>query len=324
MPLKRIAKYSIVIVIVLVCALIGAYCYFFYSYMPNHFQKKILPALMKDAGISGFSGKVKSAGAFGANLGELCIGPPESPALKVNSVIIKYHFQNIFMPRKPDITRLELNGLELICRLKDKKLAINNIDIEKFIEQITKHFSGKHKSAIGSWNKTKLKISNGLLHLDWNGTRLLLPFELTFNPEKQNWEIFTADLKFTWREHAVNAELLVDLDSHTTEIKFNAEVEMKKLLDLLEQSKQWDALAEIKLTGLTDLTGKIRFDFAPWQIEDLAVRGISKNCEIHYGELSLYNKKRPSGLNMPLTISLNYDGNDYTLKFKDGLAKKTA
>ena len=180
MPLKRIAKFSIIAVAVVACVLTGAYCYFFFVYMPTHFQKNILPSLMRDAGISGFSGKVKSAGASGANLGELCVGDPKNPALKVRSVMIKYRFQNIFMPRKPDVTSLEFNGLELICRVKDKRFEINNIDIEKFIEQLKKHFSGKHKKAVGSWGNTKLKITDALMHLDWNGTRLLLPFELLF------------------------------------------------------------------------------------------------------------------------------------------------
>ena len=68
-----------------------------------------------------------------------------------------------------------------------------------------KHFSGKHKKAIGSWGSTKLKITDGLINLDWNGTKLLLPFELLFNPEKQNWEVFRADLKFSWREHPIKS-----------------------------------------------------------------------------------------------------------------------
>ncbi len=322
MPLKRIAKFLIITITVLVCVLIGAYCYFFYSYMPNHFQKKILPDLMKDAGISGFSGKVKSAGAFGANLGELCIGDPENPTLKVRSVIIKYHFQNIFMPRTPDITSLEFSGVELICRIRGKRFEINNVDIEKFVEQLMKRFSGKHKKAIGFWGKTKLKVTDGLMHLDWNGTRLLLPFELLFNPEKQNWEIFTAELKFTWREHPVKAELLVDLNKQTTEIKFNARVEMRRLLDLMKRSKQWAALSELKLAGLADLRGDIRFGFSSGEIQKLMISGTSKSCEIHYGALSLYNKRRPSGLKIPLTISVSSDGDDYTWKLRNGLVKK--
>ena len=84
MVMKRIAKISIIAAAVAVCVLAGAYYYFFHIYMPEHFQKNILPSLMKDAGISGFSGKVKSVGASGANLGELCIGDPENPALKVH------------------------------------------------------------------------------------------------------------------------------------------------------------------------------------------------------------------------------------------------
>jgi len=324
MPLKRIAKISIITIVVITCVLTGAYCYFFFVYMPTHFQKNVLPSLMRSAGISGFSGKVKSAGASGANLGELCIGDPENPALKVRSVMIKYRFQNIFMPRKPDVTSIEFNGLELICRVKDKRFEINNIDIEKFIEQLKKHFSGKHKKAVGSWGNTKLKITDALMHLDWNGTKLLLPFELLFNPEKQNWEIFTADLKLSLREHPIKAELLVDLQKQTSEIKFNARTEMKKMLNLIEKSKQLTDLPELKLAGLVDVKGNVSFGFSPWKIKQLMVSATSKNCEIHYGALSIHNKRRPSGQKIPLAISVSSNAKGFIWKLKSGLVKKPA
>ena len=322
MPLKRIAKFSIIITVAIVCVLTCAYYYFFHVYMPAHFQENVLPALMKDAGISGFSGKVKSAGPSEANLGELSIGDPKNPALKVRSVIIKYSFQNIFAPRTPDVTSLEFNGLELVCRMTDKRFEVNNIDIEKFIEQLKKHFSGKHKKAIGSWGNTKLKISNGLINLNWNGTKLLLPFELLFNPEQQNWEIFRADLKFSWRDHPIKAKLLVDLNKKTTEIKFNARTEMKKLLNLVGKSKKFKTIPELKLAGLINLKGNISFGFSPWKIKELKVSGTSKSCEIHYGALSIHNKQRRSAQKIPLTISVSSDGENYIWKLKNGLVKK--
>ena len=322
MPLKRIAKFSIIAASVVVCVLAGVYYYFFHIYMPAHFQKNVLPSLMKDAGISGFSGKVKSAGATGANLGELCIGDPENPTLKVHSVIVKYRFANIFMPKTPEVTNLEFNGLELVCRMRNKRFEVNNVDVDKFAEQLKEHFSGKHKKAIGFWGDTKLKITNGLINIDWNGTRLLLPFELMFNPEKQNWEVFRADLKFSWREHPIKAELLVDLKNKTTEIKFGARTEMKKLLNLVEKSGQFKHLPDLKLAGLIDVEGNISFGFSPWNIKKIMVSAISKNCEIHYGALSIYNKQRRSALKIPLAISVSSsDGENYLWKLENGLVK---
>jgi len=323
MPLKRIAKFSIIAAAVVVCVLAGVYYYFFHIYMPAHFQKNVLPTLMKDAGISGFSGKVKSVGTTGANLGELCIGDPENPTLKVHSVIVKYRFANIFMPDTPEVTSLEFNGLELVCRMKNKRFEVNNIDIDKFAEQLKEHFSGKHKKAVGFWGNTRLKITDGLINIDWNGTRLLLPFELEFNPEKQNWEVFRADLKFNWREHPVKAELLVDLKNKTTEIKFGARTEMKKLLNLVEKSRQLRLLPDLKLAGLIDVEGNVSFGFSPWDIKKIMVSATSKNCEIHYGALSIYNKQRRSALKIPLTISVSSsDGENYLWKLENGLVKR--
>ena len=323
MPLKRIAKFSIIAAAVVVCVLAGVYYYFFHIYMPEHFQKNVLPTLMKDAGISGFSGKVKSAGATGANLGELCIGDPENPTLKVHSVIVKYRFANIFMPRTPEVTSLEFNGLELVCRMRNKRFEVNNIDIDKFAEELKEHFSGKHKKAIGFWGNTKLKVTDGLINIDWNGTRLLLPFELEFNPEKQNWEVFRADIKFSWREHPIKAELLVDLKNKTSEIKFGARTEMKKLLNLVEKSRQFKLFPDLKLAGLIDVEGNVSFGFSPWDIRKIMVSATSKNCEIHYGGLSICNKQRRSALKIPLTISVSSsDGENYLWNLENGLVKR--
>jgi hypothetical protein len=322
MPLKKIAKFSIAGAVVVVFLLAGAYYYFFKIYMPNRFQKEILPSLMRDAGISGFSGKVRSAGPYGANLGELCVGDPKNPTLKVRSVIIKYRFQNIFMPRKPDITSLELNGLELSCRIRDKELEINNIDVQRFIEQLRKHFSGKHKKAIGSWENTKFKVTGGLLHLDWNNSRLLLPFELSFYPGEQSWKTFSADLEFVWRKHPVKADLKVDFENKSSEIEFNASADMKRVLSLLEKSRHLPGLSELNISGEFDINGKVSFGFSPWKMRKLTLSAASKSSEIHYGILALYNKQRPSGLNIPLTISVSSDPDGYTWKLENGLMKK--
>ncbi|MDD5697593.1 MAG: YdbH domain-containing protein [Victivallaceae bacterium] len=322
MPLKRIAKVSIAAIVLIAGILTGAYCYFFYRYLPHRFQEKILPELVREIGISGFSGKVKSAGASGANLGELCIGSPENPTLKINSVIIKYRFRNLLMPHKPDITSLEFNGLELVCRIEGEHFEINHIDIGKFIAQLRDHFSGRHRHAVGSWGNTKLKITNGLMRLDWNGTRLLLPFELLFHPEKQNWETFTADLHCTWRKHPVKAELRVDLDRKTAEISFKARAEMQKTLELIKRTPSPPPLSGLELTGLADLTGNIRFGFTPWKIRQLTIATVSKNCTLHYGTLTLHNERRPSGMSLPLSITVNYDGNEYIWKLRNGLTEK--
>ncbi|MDD5727164.1 MAG: YdbH domain-containing protein [Victivallales bacterium] len=322
MPLKRIAKYSLITAACAVCILIAVYAYFFYVYMPAHFQQEVLPELMKNAGISGFSGKVKSAGAFGANLGELCIGDPENPTLKVHSVIIKYRFRNIFMPRQPDITSIEFKGLELVCRLQNKNFEINNIDLAKFIAQLKEHFSGRHQHAVGSWGNTRLSITDGLMRLNWNGTKLLLPFELHFNPGSQNWESFCVDLKYTWREHPVNAELTVDMRKQQVEISLNARSEMRKLLTLLKKSGRFEVPHGLRLSGLLQLTGKIDFEFSPWKFRKITLSGSSRDCQADYGGLQLGNRKRPSGLKMPVTISIDSAGDAHIWKLENAMLTK--
>ncbi|MCK4981578.1 MAG: YdbH domain-containing protein, partial [Victivallaceae bacterium] len=137
----------------------------------------------------------------------------------------------------------------------------------------------------------------------------------------QNWEIFTADLKLSLREHPIKAELLVDLKKQTTEIKFNARTEMKKMLNLIEKSKQLTALSELKLAGLVDVKGNVSFGFSPWTIKKLMVSAASKNCEIHYGTLSIRNKQRLSGQKIPLAISVSSNGKEFIWKLKSGLVK---
>ncbi|MFA7184472.1 MAG: YdbH domain-containing protein, partial [Victivallales bacterium] len=199
---------------------------------------------------------------------------------------------------------------------------INNIDVQRFIEQLRKHFSGEHKKAIGSWGNTRFKITGGLLHLDWNNSRLLLPFELSFYPGQQDWKTFNADLHFVWRDHPVKAELKTDLENQTAAIKFKACVDIKKALSLIEKSKRLPGLSELDISGEFDVNGNINFGFSPWQMREMAVSGVSKSSEIHYGVLALYNKQRPSGLKIPLAISLSLSGGTYIWKLENGLMKK--
>jgi hypothetical protein len=321
MALKRIAKILIVLSAVFVILLGGLYVYLFHYYMPRHFREEILPRLTREAGIRGFSGNVRRVGAFGADLGELVIGDAENPALKVHSVKIKYNFDNIFLPRNLKISKVTLEGVELSCMIKQKKLEINNVDMQKFISLLKENFIGR-KTSNGPFANAVLKVADGILKLDWQGARFLVPFELDFKPQKKDWTVFETAVKLEWKGKPFVGNAVFNLANSVGNVNISTQMAMPRLLELAEHLNQFKAPDDFQVNGDAKLTGDLRLSLRPLQLREFSLSGTMPEAEIKFGRLVMRNRMLPSGLSVPINFELLRKDGRVTVRMKNVFSRK--
>jgi hypothetical protein len=321
MALKRIAKILIVLSAVFVILLGGLYVYLFHYYMPRHFREEILPRLTREAGIRGFSGNVRRVGAFGADLGELVIGDAENPALKVHSVKIKYNFDNIFLPRSLKISKVTLEGVELSCMIKQKKLEINNVDLQKFISLLKENFIGR-KTSNGPFANAVLKVSDGILKLDWQGARFLVPFEIDFKPQKKDWTVFETAVKLEWKGKPFVGNAVFNLANSVGNVNISTRMAMPRLLELAEHLNQFKAPDDFQVNGEAKLTGDLRLSLRPLRLREFALSGTMPDAEIKFGRLVMRNRILPSGLSVPIDFELLRKDGRVTVRMKNVFSRK--
>ncbi|MFA7232130.1 MAG: hypothetical protein WC071_12740, partial [Victivallaceae bacterium] len=322
MALRRIAKMLLILTVLLVVLLTGLYFYLFYYYMPRNFRDNILPRLTRDAGITGFSGEVRSVGAFGADLGSLVIGDPKAPALTVRSVKVKYRFSNIFLPKKLQINEVMLSGLELSCRVRDNRLFVNDVDLDKFIGLLKNQLAGSEKASSQPFSDATLSITDGILKLDWNGTRFMLPFELISTPVKNDWTVFETKLEVMWKEHKFVIESVFNLGGKQAEVKISARAGLDRLMEWFEYFNQYDLPKDLKLTGDADFDGNLRIGLNPLRMIDVKLTGTVPDGEIEYGKLLLRNRELASGRKVPVRFELTRKERELKLQLYEVFCRK--
>ncbi|QSH42009.1 YdbH domain-containing protein [Lentisphaerota bacterium ZTH] len=323
MALTKVAKVITGLMLTVIILLVAAYYYIFSFYMPQYFGNHVIPRLADEAGIRGFSGKVKRVGVFGADLGQLSIGDTENPALKVESVIIRYKPQSLFSLKRLKINRITLRGVELKCRIRQNKIEINHVNLEKFIQLIRKNFGHSSKSGTGTLAQAKLSISDSKLYIDSSGANHVIPFSLKLKPLKADWSNFEANIKFHRKLYDIDSLLVFNLKDNIAEIAYRLDLQINKLKELFSCLSQWKLPENLNVRGSARVEGVLCIGLEDIKLLRLKCHGVSKDAEFSYGSLRMRNRLKASGIPQQLEFILEKTvGGPFYLRFKNVLCRK--
>ncbi|MCP3965784.1 MAG: hypothetical protein GY750_18510 [Lentisphaerae bacterium] len=323
MALNKIAKVLTGLIITSIILLVCVYFYLFQYYMPRYFSQKVLPRLTKEAGIRGFSGKVKRVGMFGADLGQLVIGDPKNPALKVKSVIIRYKMRNFLILNKLKINSIDLRGVELKCRAGQNTVEINHVNLEKFIQLLRKNFRKASNKKSSALSNARISISDGMLDLSVSDKRYLLPFALKMKPLKKDWTSFDADITVKRKENAVSSHMVFNLASSAVEIGYKMDVALNKLKEFFSYFSRWTLPRDLVFDGNAQIEGSLRIGLKKFKLLRFKCHGVSKDAEFNYGRFKMQNRLRASGMKEPLEFILErVPGDLFYMRLKKVLCRK--
>ena len=316
MSARRSIILSSLIAVVLLTAIGGAYFELVNSYLPDYFQTRILPGLLRDAGIQGFSGTVRNVGLFSADLGSLVIGEASAPALKCQSVKVRYSIMS-FLPDFPaKLREIDLNGVYLRCSIAGEKLIINDIDLEKLTAMFKERMFNPD-GTVGKISIDKIVISDAVLEMNLQGKKYLLPFELLLEPRAADWSLLNIALKVSWRGREISAGTMLNLAGKTADAEFSADVALGRAVELFEYLKIIKLPGNFELDGEAAIKGRFAFEFNPFRVVSFAFDGNSDNCTMKIDRLIFCNELTPDGSNRPLNFKFSKDSLKYLLSVSD-------
>ncbi len=285
-------------------------------YLPRYFQENIIPELTKEAGIRGFSGKVTNVGAFGADLGEMVIGPADNPTLKAQKVTLAYSLQKSWKQGHLVIEQVVFSGVNLKCAIRDGQLVINGIDQEKVLAELQDHFvkpkSGKLLSV------QEIVVRKGLMELELHDKQLLIPFELFLKPQKSNWNNLKAELKIEFDERKISFVMNGHCDQGCIEVEFSGKNSLHKFVELANIIRPGMVPDKGIYEGENSFQGSIAMHFKPkFSISEFKVNGTLDNGRIDAGDLSIRNITLPSGNKKQLSYSIIRSNGKFKVSISD-------
>ena len=316
MSVRRSVILSGLLAVLLLTAIGGAYFNLVNNYLPDYFQNRILPGLLQDAGIHGFSGTVRNVGMFSADLGSLTIGEVSAPALKCQSVRVSYSITS-FLPNFPaKLREINLNGVYLRCAISGDKLVINDIDLEKFTamfkERMFNPDGTSRKLSIG-----KIVISDAVAEMNLQGKKYLLPFELMVEPRSADWSLLNITIKVSWRGREISAGTTLNLSGRTADAEISANVALAPAAELFEYLKIIKLPGNFGLEGDAAIKGRFAFEFNPFRVVSFAFDGTSDNCTMRIDRLVFCNELNPDGAARALRFKFSKDPLKYLLSVSD-------
>jgi hypothetical protein len=300
----------------LVLLLIAGYFIAANYYLPRYFQENIIPELVEEAGIRGFSGKVTNVGAFGADLGEMVIGPPDNPTLKADKVTLAYSLQKSWNRGYLVIDQVVFSGVNLKCAVRNGQLVINGIDREKILAELQDNFVKPKNGKLLSVQA--IVVRKGLMELELYGKKLLIPFELLLTPQDSGWNKLKAELKIELDERTVSIALNGDFEQGKIEAEFNGKISLRKFVELYKLIEPETVPVKGIYEGENSFKGTIALRFKPkLSITEFNISGTLDNGRIDAGDLSIRNITLRSGHKKQLSYSIIRNNGKFNINISD-------
>jgi hypothetical protein len=285
-------------------------------YLPRYFQENIIPELTKEAGIRGFSGKVTNVGAFGADLGEMVIGPADNPTLKAAKVTLAYSLQKSWSRGHLVIDQVVFNGVNLKCAIRDGQLVINGIDQAKILAELQEHFVKPKAGKL--LTVQKVVIRKGLMELELNGRQLLIPFELFITPQDSNWNNLNAELKIEFEQQLISFKMNGHCAQGCIDIGFKGKNSLQKFVEIANVIRPGIVTNSGIYEGENSFHGEVSLHFKPkFSISEFKLNGILENGRIDTGDLSIRNITLRSGHKKQLSYSIIRSNGKFKINISD-------
>ena len=206
---KRIISIFSFVLIFLVLIIFAAMTGFF-IYAPGYLESKIIPDLMKKAGIRLFSLHVRNVGISGAELSAVRFGDGILPVTEIDSIRIDYSPLGLFHRK---IKRVVLSGISIPLEYKDKSFSIKGLNFKN---------AGDGGSSV-DLSIGNVAIRNSRLLFSWEDKKLEFPFDADIMFTGQGLTPDRFLLKLSPRGQVVNITGIINDNKRTMSLSFSSE-----------------------------------------------------------------------------------------------------
>jgi len=234
-----------------------------YLFLPYYLESRLLPQLVAETGISDVAFKVRRVGFFGADLGEVRIGPQPNPALLIRSVQLDYSPDQLYRKK---IDRVVLSGIEIHGQMENGKFSLNEIDPEKVLSNLQSRQKAQPVSGQTSPPvlANRLEIRNAALIIKIKDRLYRVPFEIEITPDNSEYTLFKVAAWLYPRGQKIGSEGKIDLNRRRIRLKTEiSALNLGRFSDIVRLAGDISASGKVNMTATADL------QFAPFQISSL-------------------------------------------------------
>ncbi len=265
--------------------LLGAVYFSATFVLPAYIENSILPDFSRRLATS-LSARVYGIGVSAADIGDIAIGDPQNPAVKIGSVHADYAIPPLLRGK---INRLKINGLELFLEIAHGSIISPGLYPDINISPETKAEPEQALSEISlPIEPESLEISNGIVRINYEGKLLLLAFDLQLLKKSVQAikPLYDFRLHLLPQGEIVSLTGTIDLGNNTCTVNLAADsLDVSKFIFLLPAFENKLPLKTLSIKGNTKIS------LRPFQVE-------SANLQIDPGRLSLGNTSVRFGQDM--------------------------
>ncbi len=222
------------------------------SLLPVWVEGRLNSMLSELAGTSDVHCEVLRFDAFGAELGQLRVGPKESPALLFESCNLRYSPLSLL---RRHIAKLTLSGLDLNCEMKGGLVSLPGMKLSQGKAGPVKNaeplpFAALRQLGALPVSLDLIEVKNAQLSIDGDKFTMLCPFELTLSPDDISWS---------------GAQALLQLQPNGQRIAIEAKASRKDMKMALRAATPKEIrLESIPITAFmplgSDIEGRLSFE----------------------------------------------------------------
>jgi hypothetical protein len=240
--------------------------------LPGALESRIVSILKKDAGISKFTLKLRELDLSGADLGPLCLGSRQNPALIIHSIQVDYSPQELYQKK---IRAIVVNGVELYTEFKNGRLGLRGFDLEKLFNQLQAVYAKSKTTddrSLPSFPQ-RIEINSATLICEINEQTYRIPFEMVTMAQDQAAPILNVLVHLYPRGQAIKISARADLARKRLAAQLAAD-----RLSLLQFADILAPVAGLRVAGIAELDASADFILNPFSIA--SIRGQVKGSAL--------------------------------------------
>jgi hypothetical protein len=251
----------------------------FFIYTPGYLESKIMPDLMKKAGINLFSLHVRNVGISGAELTNVRFGDGILAGIEIDSIRIDYSPLGLFHRK---IEGVVLSGISIPLEYRDKSFSIKGLNFKN---------AGDGASAAGL-SVGSVAIRHSRLLFNWEDKELDFPFDMDLMFTGQDLTPDRILLKLYPRGQVVKIAGKINHDKETASLWFSSEdFLLDAFSDIIKDTTGLNA------GGLINFNVSTEVSFNPFHVSRINASLQLKRGDIGYKNLRLasnYNGDKES------------------------------
>jgi hypothetical protein len=289
MNLKKVFKTLLAAALVFIVVLVVLW-----QFLPVFIETNILPGLAEENGIGWQEGRIRRIGLTAFEAGPVAIGRDNSAGITVDTVRADYTPLGLFRKRIATIT---VSGLRLNMAVKDGKMVIHGIDMNRPVQQPTEK-APAHDAAESTVAIHRIRITHGVFNLDLQNTLLSIPFDLSARlaPTGEIDSILTLS----------PCGQKVQVAGHWSQKDSSGTVSLTvRSLDLEKMAAMLKAMPGWVVRGDMDVKAEAAIRRSPFAFTDLLLSVGSASMRATFGDLGLTAAPVAGNTKHPLLINVN-------------------